>query len=494
LFEWVKNFFKKDGTAKPNLFQNEEYQKAFTRMELWDSYYRNDISMLRQYAANIEVYKKSTVSYPAAYRIGDKVAKLVFTELPKFTFAEKSQKRLDYIINKNDLFQLLRRAQTEVCGVGNAYLKVNVDPVKDYPIIELVRGVNAIPAEVDWTTVTGVTFFILMRKINIECYWLGQTYKKDKVSGNFVIENRLYKGTMMQLGEEVALTMITETAEKPPIDDLQTELPWFYHLKSPMPNNKNPDSVMGIAITANSLEMIDHLNLTLQSYYKDDKLKQPKVIVTEDLLHMVRGKTSVDHSIDFGKEFYVKLSSVTGDQIYKVVDMPSKQGDFEESIHGKLDRIYESCGLFRGAVQKNSGAKTATEWELADKDSIDTGNDYKNNWLTILDKMFRSIMEIDNRYYQDAGVTEKTKHNIRQEILIQFMDGVKNDYAERADTAKTLYAANMQSLQTSLIQIYPLWSEKRVIEEIALMNQEQTATAKASEIDFFKAEGNNEEK
>jgi A118 family predicted phage portal protein len=421
--------------VEQNSFVSEEYVKMYEYMQLWNAYYQNDPSVLSVCANNDEVYKNSTVTYPAMYRVCDKVAKLIFTELPKFTFDDKSAARMEYIITKNKLFERLREGQAEVCGLGNVFLKINVDEELDYPVIELVRGLDVAPSRVKWGVILEPTFYTLKKKDGKASWWLAQTYKT--IDEKKVIESKLYKGDSVNLGVEKELTTIPETEKIKPIIDLGTENPWWVHVKSPMPNNKDPRSPLGMSIAANGLEQIDHINLTMQSYYKDDKLKQPKAAVTEDLVQTkVRGG-KIEHIVDFDEDFYIVLNAdKDGSSLYKVIDMKSKQKDFEESIQGKLDRFYETCGLFRAAVKKESGgAKTATEWELADKDSIDTSADFKNSWLVALYTLFHAILEIDNKHYQGPKVTSKIKHDLKQNIVIEFMDGVKNDRTERANRA-----------------------------------------------------------
>lgn len=465
-------------------FVDDKYKAMYGYIRIWNAYYQNTPAGLTTFAVNSEVYKNSTVTYPALYRVSNKVASLIFSELPKFDFDAKSQSRMDYIIQKNELFNKLRLAQAEAAGLGNVFLKLNVAKDKDYPIIEVVRAVDAAPVYVDWGIITEATFYTLEKKKDNICWWLAQTYTEQ--AGKKVIVNTLYKGTMDSLGKEVVLTDIEETKKINPIDDLKTDSQWFVHVKSPMPNNKDPLSPLGISIAANCLEQIDHINLTMQSYYKDDKVKQPKVVVTEDLVsnRTINGK--IEHKVDYDEEFYIKLNpSADGSQLYKALDMKSKQGDFEESLQGKLDRFYESCGLFRSSIQKNSGAKTATEWELADKDSVDTGGDYKNVWITALQNLFGAVMEIDNVYFQDMGVTERTRHDLKQDITIQFMDSIKNDQQEQAEQADKLYKDDMISLFTALQKIFPLWSDDQINEEIARKNAEKAASAKVTEVDFF---------
>ncbi|MFA5378480.1 MAG: hypothetical protein WC455_22185 [Dehalococcoidia bacterium] len=465
-----------------NQFYDDEYSAMYDYMQLWNAYYQNMVSNLLQYAANEEVYKNSTVTYPAMYRVCNKIATLVFSELPRFSFDEKSQERMDYIIDKNRLLEILRLGQTEVCGLGNVYIKINTDKTKDYPIIELVRALDAAPAYVDWGKITEATFYTLKRKEDNVYWWLAQTH--TEIEGRKVIESKLYKGDSVNLGNEMPLTTLEETADILPVADLETEASWFVHIKSPMPNNKDPQSCFGMSVAANSLEQIDHINLTMQSYFKDDKLKQPKVAVSEDLVTPKRRGDKTKPVIDYDDEYYIMLNSTSGDQIYKSIDLPSKQADFEASIQGKLDRFYESCGLFRSALQK-SGAKTATEWELADKDSTDTGADFKNSWLCVLDELFHALLEIDNAHYQGADVTSKTKHDLNQNITIEFMDSVKYDQQEKAATATSMYNAGMISLFTSLHEIFPDWDDERVRQEIDRKNAEAASKAKVTEVDFF---------
>jgi A118 family predicted phage portal protein len=482
-FDWIKRGIQKVSGVEQNQFYADEYSTMYNYMYLWNAYYQNNVDNLLTLASNDDVYKNATVTYPAMYRVCNKIATLVFSELPRFTFDEKSQERMDYIIDKNRLFEKIREAQTEICALGNAYIKINTDETKDYPIIEIVRAIDAVPEYVDWGKVTEATFYTLKNRDGNVYWWLAQTH--TEIDGKKVIESRLYKGDSVNLGQEMPLTTLEETAGIAPVIDLKTKSSWFVHIKSPMPNNKDTHSPLGISVAANSLEQIDHINLTMQSYYKDDKQKQPKTIVSEDLVTTHKKGNKIEHTVDFDEEFYILLNSDSGgDKIYKVVDMESKQADFEASIQGKLDRFYESCGLFRSAL-KTSGAKTATEWELADKDSTDTGADFKNAWLCALDELLHAIMEIDNIYYQGADVSKKVKHKLDQNITIEFMDSVKYDQQEKAVTATNMYNAGMISLFTSLHEIFPDWDDERVQQEIDRKNAEAANKAKVSEVDFF---------
>jgi A118 family predicted phage portal protein len=488
--DWLKRGINRvSGIANigQNQFYDDEYSAMYFNMQLWNAYYQNKVENLLKFATNDEIYKNATVTYPAMYRVCNKVAMLVFSELPRFTFDDKSQERLEYIIEKNKLFETLRLGQTEICGLGNVYLKINTDESKDYPIIELVRALDAAPTYVDWGKVTEATFYSLKSKEGNTYWWLAQTY--TEIDGKKVIESRLYKGDSVTLGQERPLTDIEETADIAPVTDLKTKASWFVHVKSPMPNNKDPHSPLGMSIAANSLEQIDHINLTMHSYYKDDKLKQPKVVVTEDLVTSRKRGGQIEYTVNADDDYYILLNTQSdGSQLYKSLDLPSKQDSFEASIQGKLDRFYESCGLFRASIQKNSGvsgAKTATEWELADKDSSDTGADFKNAWYCALDELFHALLEIDNVYYQGADVTSKTKHDIKQNITIEFMDSVKYNQQEKAETSRGLYKDGMISLFTALQETFPDWDDERIQEEIDRRNAEAANRAKVTEVDFF---------
>lgn len=499
------NMFSKFGKKLDSDLTNfypTNFKNTYTFISLWKAYYAGDLNSLSgntQTQKNNWLYKKGNVTYPVAKKAASKVAKACISELPRFTLADEvAQGFIDKWVVKDDFMLKLREAAELMFALGGCNWTLNTTAADDEPVLKIINPTDSYPITFRNDKVYEVAVWYLIKEpltaneINsgVDYYWIRESHIEH--DGQWFIINQLFKGTQGEAGKLQAFNTIDETNEMHEIIQLNTENRWAGYFKSPEVNNIQPYSKLGMGMIANTLELIDMVNLTYQSWYKEHHQKQPKLFVSEDILSDTYdndgNRTGVRYDGD--QDIFVKMDldvdakKPNANDMIKAVEWDYKTGVISDSVDNQLVKVYDALGISGTNVKKSgsTGIKstTATEMEIAEKDTFETKNDFQNVLKRTTEQILLSVLEIGNVHYGK-------KFNLEKSISVEFMDSIKHDQKEKLEKVELIKKTGLQvSEKTLLGMVFPDWDDARIEEEIKLYNDEAIAVA---EIDFMGATG-----
>ena len=148
-----------------------------------------------------------------------------------------------------------------------------------------------------------------------------------------------------------------------------SDKPMFQIITPNIVNNFDPDNPMGISIFANSLDVLQGIDLVYDSYQNEFRLGKKRILIPAGMAQMHRDDTGIMPIFDDNDtEFYVMNDKSLGE--LKEINMELRAEPHEKALKKNLDLLSAKCGLGSGRYSYENGAvKTATE-VISDKNEL----------------------------------------------------------------------------------------------------------------------------
>ncbi len=200
-----------------------------------------------------------------------------------------------------------------------------------------------------------------------------------------------------------------------------SHLPMFQIITPNIVNNFDPDNPMGISIFANSLDILQGIDLVYDSYQNEFRLGKKRILIPAGMAHIHRDDTGIMPIFDDNDtEFYVMNDKSLGE--LKEINMELRAEPHEKALKKNLDLLSAKCGLGSGRYNYENGSiKTATE-VISDKNEL--YQSVRKHEIIIR----RAITELADRICRLGGFDNN-------EISIYFDDCVIEDTATLSDRA-----------------------------------------------------------
>ncbi len=144
---------------------------------------------------------------------------------------------------------------------------------------------------------------------------------------------------------------------------------YFTHSKKPLyqiispniVNNYDPDNPMGISVFANSIDVLQGIDLVYDSYQNEFRLGKKRILVPAGMAQIQRSDNGVMPIFDDNDtEFYV-MSDKSLTEL-KEINMELRAEPHEKALEKNLNLLSSKCGLGSGRYKyERGGVKTATE-------------------------------------------------------------------------------------------------------------------------------------
>ena len=145
--------------------------------------------------------------------------------------------------------------------------------------------------------------------------------------------------------------------------------PMFQIITPNIVNNFDPDNPMGISIFANSIDVLQGIDLVYDSYQNEFRLGKKRILIPAGMAHIHRDDTGIMPIFDDNDtEFYVMNDKSLGE--LKEINMELRAEPHEKALKKNLDLLSAKCGLGSGRYSyENGSVKTATE-VISDKNEL----------------------------------------------------------------------------------------------------------------------------
>ena len=285
--------------------------------------------------------------------------------------------------------------------------------------------------------------------------WDGETY---------VITNELFRSEMQKgaNGESQDILGVRyPLAEIYPYLDEETVIPvkesLFTYWRTPIANNLDDNSPLGMSIYGNALETLHALDICYDSFVREFRLGKKRIIVPARAVRMVTDPTTGQmlRYFDPNDETYEALASDSPDDL-KITDnsVELRVEEHVAAINAFLSILCLQVGFSAGTFtfDQHTGLKTATEVVSENSKTYKTIKNVQTQLRPAIEHLVRNIIDVSVLY----GMTDEEGRTIESlvsggyEVKIVFDDGVTQDRQTNLNEGVMLVGAGILSKKTFL--------------------------------------------
>ena len=311
--------------------------------------------------------------------------------------------------------------------------------------------------------------------------WNGLTY----VITNELYRSEIQKGTAPGETQDI-LGVRYPLAEIYPYLDEETEVPveesLFSYWRTPIANNLDDNSPLGMSIYGNALETLHALDICYDSFVREFRLGKKRIIVPARAVRSVVDPQTgrLVRYFDANDETYEALASDTPDDL-KITDnsVELRVEEHVSAINAFLSILCLQTGFSAGTFtfDQHGGLKTATEVVSENSKTYKTIKTVQNQLRPAIEHLVRNIIDVAILYEMDfEGIPVAQLAAPGYNINITFDDGVTQDRQTNINEGVMLVGAGLLSKYTFLTD--PKYGQgltpEEAQEELARIREEGT--------------------
>ena len=374
------------------------------------------------------------------------------------------------VLDRNAFGEKMQELIEQALALGGAAIKVwhderrdregNVVPDSGYVRLGYCMADQFVPIAWDNAKVTEGIF--ISRKAKDGYYytrlewhtWDGETY---------TVKNELYRSEMQKgangdnqdiLGVRYPLAEIYPYLEEETIVPVGESL--FSYFRTPVANNLDDNSPLGVSIYANALETLRALDICYDSFVREFRLGRKRIIVPARAV-----RTVVDPETNLVRRYFDAT-----DETYEALasDDPSDLKITDNSVELRVEEHVAALNAFLSILclqigfsantfsfDQRGGIKTATEVVSEDSKTFKTIKTVQNMLRPAIEHMVRNIIDVAALYdVQHEGQSVQSLAAGGYHVNIVFDDGVTQDRQTNINEGVMLVGAGILSKYTFL--------------------------------------------
>ena len=282
--------------------------------------------------------------------------------------------------------------------------------------------------------------------------WNGETY---------TITNELYKADIQRGADGQNQDILgircptAEMAELFPGLEPETEIPveesLFSYFRTPIANNIDDNSPLGVSIYANALETLHAIDICYDSFVTEFRLGKKKIIVPARFLRMVTDPQTGRQVryFDPNDETYVGVADDDGTSGVHDISVELRVEEHVAALNALLSILCLQIGFSANTFsfdEHQRGIKTATEVVSENSKTFKTLRTVQNQLRPMLEHMIRNIIDVAILYdMQWQGQSVESLAAGGYEVQITFDDGVTQDRQTNLNEGVMLVGAGLLS-------------------------------------------------
>ena len=375
------------------------------------------------------------------------------------------------VLKSNAFHQKMQESIEEGLALGGAAMKVWAESMHDKEgneipdtrklMIGYCMADQFIPISWDNAKVTEGVFVSRIAKAGyyytrLEWHrWNGLTY---------VITNELYRSEMQKgknpddsqdiLGVRYPLSDIYPYLEEETVIPVEESL--FSYWRTPIANNLDDNSPLGMSIYGNALDTLRALDICYDSFVREFRLGKKRIIVPARAVRSVVDPQTGNlcRYFDANDETYEALASDTPDDL-KISDnsVEIRVEEHVAAINAFLSILCLQVGFSAGTFtfDQHSGLKTATEVVSENSKTYKTIKNAQTQLRPAIEHLVRNIIDVAILYDMDyEGVKISSLVAPGYNVKITFDDGVTQDRQTNINEGVMLVGAGIISKYTFL--------------------------------------------
>jgi len=325
--------------------------------------------------------------------------------------------------------------------------------------------------------------------------WNGETY---------VITNELYKSEM-QRGARAGMNQdilgircpTTELQEMFPGLEPETVVPveesLFSYFRTPIANNIDDNSPLGVSIYANALETLHAIDICYDSFVTEFRLGKKKIIVPARFLRAVADPQTGRQVryFDPNDETYVGVADDDGKAGVHDISVELRVEEHVAALNALLSILCLQIGFSANTFsfdEHQGGIKTATEVVSENSKTYKTVRTVQNQLRPMLEHMVRNIIDVAILYGMEwEGQSVERLAAEGWEVKVTFDDGVTQDRQTNLNEGVMLVGAGLLSKYKFLTdkKFGQGLTDKEAAEELQRIRDEHQQTIDETQVRLF---------
>lgn len=428
----------------------------YTQIRLWESWYKGNVQKFHNYKVynGRNTIRCKRLSLGMAKKVSEDMADLLLNERVKITVGNSGTTSdfVESVLKNNKFFTKGNQYQEIKAYTGTVAYAVHVEDATvneqgnlegGQVKIKYVQAKNIFPISWENGSVKEVAF-LFPKTINRKKYAIIQLHRLQDVEGvkEYVIKNNVVKCSA-GAGKEVLPDKWKELGLGNLAAEIKTgsDKPQFVIDTLNIVNNADEDDTnpMGMAIFANSIDVLEKIDNEYDSYMNEFSLGRKRIFVSPEMLEDESGNPTFDEN----DLIFYKLpeNTLTGEKPIVEVNMELRAEAHSKALNDDINFLSFKCGFGTERYKFEKGTvTTATQVISENSDMYRTLQKHE----LILDDVIKELIRIIIRlgiYTGVSGISEDV------EIKIDFDDSIIEDkQSER-----------MQDMQDVSAGIMPHW-------------------------------------
>lgn len=460
---------------------------------LWQGYERNlawysgDPQRIRAVSAEDNTHRFWTsdeeikVHVPLAANLVSLSAGMIFSESPKIECEHvRTQERLDELNERNNMYSKLLQA-AELCGVcGGVFMALTWNINDGHPKVHVVPADCGLP---EWRggDLYSAKLWNIVREDEDGSVWrTEEIYTND---GH--IRTRLLKGDAHNLGQEVSLTSIEETAHLKPDANSGADMLLAVYVPNMLPNRERPYVHFGRSDFDGLHGLFDELDELYSAIQRETRLTKTTVIVPAEYLRKRDAIFGFENAACKANQWV--YSNHTG--AFTALDIDSGQTSSPITVINPeiraeqrialcddlVKRIWQSAGYSpqSAGLDISGSAESGTALSVRERNTIRTTETKKTHWWHALHHIMLAMLKLDAAVFR-SGVDPNA------ELTIELPSNAQPDISQMAEILEQLERAGAISTEMKIELLHPDWDEDKRAAELERIRSESGAEAEAN--------------
>ena len=426
-------------TTIPDSFYSKVYE--------WKSWYQGDVKGFHNYTVQNgeRQVKCRRYSLGMGKKLCEDWANLLMNEKVQITLeGQKEQDFIDLVLTENNFTVKANEMQEMKSALGTVAYVPRVIGQEISESGDIVPG-NASGIVLDYVTIENIYPLSWQNGYISECafssevtrggkdYLYLQIHRRED-TGNYVIENRIYRYDNEQLADE-QLVNVKGFENIPPVVHTGSDKRQFVIDRPNIANNVNYLLPTGIAIYANAIDVLQGVDIAYDSYVNEFKLGKKRIMVKPSAAQYLDGTPAFDPD---DVVFYVMPEDTEDGAVVTPIDMTLRTAEHNTGIQDQLNILSSKCG-FGETYYRFDGGSVATATQVISENSTMFRTIKKMEIVLeqALVELCRILLRMGNTA-MNAGLNEDV------EISIDFDDSIIED-------KQTDFSRDMQLLSAGIM-------------------------------------------
>lgn len=396
-------------------------ESFYSKVAEWKSWYQGNVKGFHNYRVRNgeSMVNCKRYSLGMGKKLCEDWANLLMNEKVQITLeGQKEQEFIDRVLTENNFTVKANEMQEMKSALGTVAYIPRVIGQEINEGGEIVPG-NASGIILDYVTIENIYPLAWQNGFISECafssvvtrnghdYLYLQIHHKDD-GGNYIIDNRIYRYDNEMLSDE-RLTNVKGFENIPPVVHTGSDKRQFVIDRLNIANNFNYLLPTGIAVYANTIDVLQGVDIAYDSYVNEFRLGKKRIMVKPSAAKYLDGEPVFDPS---DVAFYVLPEDVSDGAIITPIDMTLRTAEHNTGIQDQLNILSSKCG-FGETYYRFDGGSVATATQVISENStmFRTIKKHEVILFSVIEELCRILLRLGNTA-MNVGLDENVKVSI----------------------------------------------------------------------------------